>query len=317
MTAARFAKFTYVVLGFALFVIVWGSFVRASGSGAGCGSHWPDCNGEVIPIGKKTATLIEFTHRTTSGALLIFAIGMAVTAFRIFPKRHLSRWFSLGAVVCTIISAIIGAWLVKYKLVEQNDSVARAVVLSAHFVNTMLLLACVALAGYFARRTSVPSLRCGGLLGWALIVGAAGLFFIGMSGAVTALGDTLFPVRNSLEVLQAGLSPTGNFLLRLRIWHPVIACGVALYLLFLSALASDLRPAAKKRFRALNAMVVIQILLGFVNVRLHAPVAMSLLHLLVAELLWLAFIFAAVEAVAAKHTADAREGSLAPASQTS
>ena len=62
----RFAWFTvfYNVL-----VILWGALVRASGSGAGCGNHWPLCNGQVIPVSPGWHTVIEFTHRQMTVAI--------------------------------------------------------------------------------------------------------------------------------------------------------------------------------------------------------------------------------------------------------
>ena len=63
----RLARYAWGVLGINLLVILWGAYVRATGSGAGCGSHWPLCNGEVVPRSAGLATLIEFTHRATSG----------------------------------------------------------------------------------------------------------------------------------------------------------------------------------------------------------------------------------------------------------
>ena len=81
-----FAAYAWAVLGFNLLVILWGAFVRATGSGAGCGSHWPLCNGEVLPRAPALATLIEFSHRLTSGVALLLVIGLVVGAWRGFPR---------------------------------------------------------------------------------------------------------------------------------------------------------------------------------------------------------------------------------------
>ena len=74
---SRFAKYSWIVLVYNLVVILWGAYVRATGSGAGCGSHWPLCNGEVIPRAPEVETLVEFTHRLSSG-LGIDYLGSAV-----------------------------------------------------------------------------------------------------------------------------------------------------------------------------------------------------------------------------------------------
>src|SRR5215813_13700333 len=82
MKLDRFAKYTWFALAFNLLVIVWGAYVRASGSGAGCGSHWPLCNGEVIPGSPTIKTVIEFSHRLSSGLALLLVVGALVWAFR-------------------------------------------------------------------------------------------------------------------------------------------------------------------------------------------------------------------------------------------
>src|SRR6266542_622176 len=71
-----FARYAWGVLGVNLFVILWGALVRATGSGAGCGAHWPLCNGEVVPSSRTTATLIEYTHRASSGLALLLVAGL-------------------------------------------------------------------------------------------------------------------------------------------------------------------------------------------------------------------------------------------------
>ena len=96
MSRARFHTLALVALVTTLGVIVWGAFVRASGSGAGCGNHWPMCNGEVIPHAKSVATLIEFTHRATTGVAAIAVALEVVWALRAFEKPAESNypWFS-------------------------------------------------------------------------------------------------------------------------------------------------------------------------------------------------------------------------------
>src|SRR5262249_46038986 len=89
--APRYATFAWTALGANLAVILWGAFVRASGSGAGCGSHWPLCNGEVVPRSPSAATLIELGHRVTSGLALLLVAGLIVGAWRVFPRGHLVR----------------------------------------------------------------------------------------------------------------------------------------------------------------------------------------------------------------------------------
>jgi cytochrome c oxidase assembly protein subunit 15 len=86
-----YAKFTRVNLAYTLLVILWGAYVRASGSGAGCGAHWPLCNGEVLPRPERIQTVVEFMHRGSSGvSLTLVMIGFG-WAWVISEKGSLIR----------------------------------------------------------------------------------------------------------------------------------------------------------------------------------------------------------------------------------
>src|SRR3990172_6462433 len=100
MKKTAYIRYSWGVLGYTIAVILWGAYVRATGSGAGCGSHWPLCNGEVIPISPRIETLVEFTHRVSSGLTLVLVVGLVIWAFVAFPGRHPAR---LGACVSGIL----------------------------------------------------------------------------------------------------------------------------------------------------------------------------------------------------------------------
>ncbi len=156
MAPRSFARFTWAVLAYNLLVILWGAYVRASGSGAGCGNHWPLCNGQVIPQPGRTATVIEFAHRLSSGLVLLLVIVLFVWARRTVPAGHPVRR-SVGFVLLfTLGEALLGAGLVLFGLVEDNASVARAVTISLHLANTFLLLASLTLTGLWATRPYSP-----------------------------------------------------------------------------------------------------------------------------------------------------------------
>ncbi|MGQ9832522.1 MAG: COX15/CtaA family protein [Candidatus Villigracilaceae bacterium] len=82
-----FSRFAQAIVSWNLAVIWWGAYVRATGSGAGCGSHWLLCNGEVIPQSPSVHTLIEFTHRMMSGLALV----LILWGRRLYPKSHSVR----------------------------------------------------------------------------------------------------------------------------------------------------------------------------------------------------------------------------------
>ena len=150
ITINRYAAFAWGTLLLNIFVILWGAFVRATGSGAGCGSHWPSCNGEVIPWSAQTETLIEFTHRITSGLALIAVVILLVWAMRSYPKGHVVRLGAKLSLGFLVLEALLGAGLVLFELVAYNDSGTRAVVGALHLVNTFLLLSVLTLTAWWA-----------------------------------------------------------------------------------------------------------------------------------------------------------------------
>ena len=300
MSARTYARWTWALLAFLLAVVVWGAFVRATGSGAGCGAHWPACNGELVPRAPALETVIEFTHRVSSGAVTAAVVLWAVLAFAVFPPGHRVRRGALLGVLAILIEAGIGAALVLFHLVDRNDSPERAVVMSAHLVNTFFLLAVVALTGTWAAGTGRTRLRGQGALGLFLPLALGALLVLGISGGIAALGDTLFPARSLAEGFRQDLSPTAHVLLRLRVLHPVLAVISSLLVLVGAVVASVLRPAPGVRRGALwvAGLVLLQLVAGLVNLVLLAPVPMQLLHLLLADLLWLAVVLLGARALA-------------------
>lgn len=307
MKRGRFARFAAFVLVYNLGIILWGAYVRASGSGAGCGSHWPLCNGDVIPRAPEVATLIEFAHRVSSGGAMLLIGVMLVWAYRAFGRRHPVRVGATLSAFFIVTEALVGAGLVLFSLVADNASLARALFMAVHLANTFLLLAALTLTAWWAYGGAALSLRGQGWAGWALLAGCVAVLILGVSGAVTALGDTLFPSRSLAEGLRADLSPTAHVLVRLRILHPAIATGVGLYLVVMSSFVRAARPSPDtRRFAsALAALFVLQFVAGVVNVVLLAPIPMQLIHLLLADAVWIALVLLCAAALAVQPAAIA------------
>ncbi len=291
----RFRRFAWAVLLANLGVIVWGALVRATGSGAGCGNNWPLCNGQVVPRAPALKTLIEFSHRLTSGIALILVVVMLVLACRLFPRRHRTRRAAAASLALMLSEAAIGAGLVLFKLVAENESVARALFMSTHMANTFLLLAALTLTAHWSAeeypRGDAPGPLRRGLYG---ALGAS--ILLGISGAVTALGDTLHPASSLAEALRQDLSPTSSVLIQLRVLHPLMAVAVALLLIHLAGRARRFHRrdrAVKRRATQLSLLVITQLLVGAVNILLLAPVWMQLVHLLLADLVWIALVLLA------------------------
>jgi cytochrome c oxidase assembly protein subunit 15 len=285
----KLARFSWGVLVYNLAVIAWGAYVRATRSGAGCGAHWPLCNGEVIPQSPSVAMLVEFSHRLTSGFALVLVVVLLAWTWRACAAGHPARRSAAWAMAFMLAEAGVGAALVLFRLVADNASTARALFMSVHLANTFLLLACLALTAWWL--SGGPRVVVGSRTALAARFGAGGaaILLAGISGAAAALGDTLYPAGSLAQALGADVSATSHVLVRLRLLHPAIAIVVAVGLM-----VAGVRFGHDGRTRLLGfgvaGVAAVQVLAGFTNVLLLAPVWMQMVHLLIADLLWIGFV---------------------------
>jgi heme A synthase len=293
--SSAFPRFAWFVLAWNIAVVLWGALVRVTGSGAGCGNHWPLCNGQFTP-NPTAATMIEYTHRAMTGLDSVLVLALLVWAFRAFPRRHPVRLGATLSAIFLVTEALIGAALVKLEHVAKNTSAARGYSLSTHLVNTLALLACLALTGWWA--TGKPAIRLRGRAAWMAAVSLAVVLVLGVSGAIAALGDTLFPARSLAAGLAQDFDPAASIFVRLRLLHPMIAAGAAVWLLFYGMQSAALRPTLRRAVRIMLACLGAQVLAGVANLLLLAPAWMQLIHLLLADLLWISLVLLSAETLA-------------------
>ena len=291
-SSRAYRAFSWFTLAFTLAVVLWGAFVRATGSGAGCGDHWPVCNGEVVPRAPGLQTLIEYTHRLTSGLALVLTVVLCAWGLRAHAKGHPVRRAAVFSLVFMLTEAAVGAGLVLFKMVAHNESIARAFWMALHLFNTFLLVGALALTAWFAGGRERLSWRRQGLTGGLLLGSLGGLLVLGVTGAIAALGDTLYPATSLAHGLAQDVSPTAHVLLRLRVLHPVLAALVGAGVVFSAAMVARLRPSPAVRRAALQLGVLygLQLLAGTLNVVLLAPVWLQLAHLLLADLVWIVLV---------------------------
>jgi heme A synthase len=300
MKLNRFAAFAWSTLAFNLFVIVWGAYVRASRSGAGCGSHWPLCNGEIIPSSPTLKTIVEYSHRLSSGLALLMVLALLIWCFRAYAPKHQLRSLVVMSMFFMLMEAAVGAGLVLFEMVAENKSIARAWWMSAHLINTFLLIGSLALTAWMATTAERYKLRGQGLIGWLFAAAIGATLILGVSGAISALGATLFPVTSLEQGLRQDLSQTAHMFERLRIFHPFIAVVVSGLLILTAFLSRSWRPgvSVKRWSTVLIAFVLIQLGAGTVNLLLHAPVGLQLAHLLLSDLVWISLVLLGFTALA-------------------
>jgi heme a synthase len=286
-------RFAWGVLAYNVAVIVWGSAVRATGSGAGCGDHWPLCNGTLVQHHPAVATLIEFAHRATSGVDLLCVLALFFWTYVAAPRRHLARACAVAVLVLTLNEALLGALLVLLGHTAGDTSPSRAVYLGLHLTNTLLLLAALALTAHFlghgdpAMRGSL-SLRAPALA----LTGLAATLVVGVTGSLAALGDTLYPAHNLLAAIAQDFSSGSSWLLRIRWFHPVVSLIAGVFIVWLIARSVRIR-AARALALAVLTLLGLQYLLGVADLAFLAPTSLQMVHLLGADLLWITLVLLA------------------------
>ncbi|HTW44082.1 MAG TPA: COX15/CtaA family protein [Acidobacteriaceae bacterium] len=278
------------VLAYNVGVILDGALVRATGSGNGCGDHWPLCNGEIVQQHPKITTIIEYAHRATSGIALLAVIGLVVWVFRGTARRHLARVAAVVSLVFILNEAVLGALLVLLGMTAQNESPARAFYLSLHLTNTLLMLAALAVTAHFLSREQGYMRGSVELRRWALAAtGLLAVIVTGVTGSLAALADTLHPATNLAAAFAQDFSAHSDWLVRIRWFHPAVSAIAGLFVAVL-ALASMRYGETRRLGAGLIALLVVQYALGLGDLVLLTPLSLQILHLLGADLVWIALV---------------------------
>ena len=205
------------------------------------------------------------------------------------------RW-AVYSTIFILIEAAIGAMLVLFRWVAANESLARAFVQPIHLVNTFLLLGALVSAVYFAQNKTNNSIN------WQtarpFLFGLALLCLVGAFGAIASLASTLFPSDTFIDGLQKDFANDSHYLIRLRVWHPIVAILTSIFIAWQvnNVTASSIR-AGRKLSTIVTALIIAQFILGALNAILVAPIPLQLSHLLLSDLLLIAYTWFALEIV--------------------
>jgi heme A synthase len=287
-----FAVTAWSTLVFNVFVVLGGTIVRATGSGDGCGETWPKCGDQFIPPNATVETLIEFSHRASSFLAGLGVALVVVLALWFFKRGNLIRKAAVVSGAFLVLEALLGAALVIFGWVDADLSAGRLIVVPLHLINTFLLLGSLAVTAWWGSGFPQPSGQVDRSTKRLLILGGLVILVLGASGALNALADTVFPSESVVGDLSEKFGPTAPLLSNLRVIHPVVAIAGGL---FVGWIGTTLSRNASDRSRRLSGVVILlifsQFFIGIANIYLLTPLAVQVIHLMVADVLWIVYVF--------------------------
>ena len=327
----RFAKLAWIVLIYAVFTVLLGAFVRSSVSGDGCGTSWPLCDGGTLlphmpglenvgiadlfgkltnpgayagQIGEVRAELlrkiVEFSHRSSTLPLVLGVVALFGWGRFAFPRKSLVRVGTGIAVLFIVFESLIGAVLVKKGLVTNDASQMRALMMPVHLISTFVLLTGLSMTAWYSSGKARLQLRDQGALGGLALLGLALTLWVSLNGSFSALGGMIYHYASHQELFAAATAPDAPFLVAAKVRHPYGAAGIAMVLSLVGGLLMHLRPSADTRRFAYSLwfLLTAQMLCGIVSVLLMAPPYMQILHLALADVLWIDLVLLCASALA-------------------
>jgi heme A synthase len=302
-----FSIVAWSTLAFNLAVVAGGTVVRATGSGDGCGETWPKCGDQFIPPNATIETLIEYTHRVSSVLAGLGVAALFLLSLWAFSKGSIVRKASTAAAVLLVIEALLGASLVIFGWVDADISVGRMIAVPLHLTNTFLLIGALALAAWWGSNNPGPATKRSRSATRWLLFGAVTLLVIGSTGALNAIADAVFPAESVVSGISAEFGPTAPTLLRLRILHPVVAVAGGMFVAWIATKFAMSENQATRRLAGTVMMVVLsQVFIGIGNIFLLTPLTMQIVHLMVADALWILFVLLGASALSKNAAADDR-----------
>jgi heme a synthase len=253
----RFVKLAWTAAVCTYLLIVLGAIVRITGSGLGCGEHWPLCNGRLVPSLNDLPTVIEWSHRLVAGLVSILVLGLAVLAWR-------RAWV---AAVLLVIQVLLGAVTVKTGLTP--------VMVILHLATAMLLLAALIST---ARGTRTFTTGSAVLLTLTFITVLFGALTANL-GATAACGG--FPLCNGQVIPHAG--PLAG----IQWTHRLFAYGLLAYVIWWVARTG-------RKSLGLLAIVAVQIAIAATMVLVGFPGSLQAAHAAVGAGVWAAVVGASL-----------------------
>lgn len=285
-----FHGFSWGVLTFTIGVIVSGDVVQATQSGAGCGESWPRCDGSLIPSIGDAHTAIEFTHRMATTVLSLGFVVLLVGAWKLYGRGHRVWTATLWATGFLVLEILVGAALVRFGWVDDDASWGRVFADGIHVVNTFLLLGAIVLVAWFASggaRLHIDASRRPATL---LLAAAATVLLITITGTINSLADML-ALSDEVDIDE---TPIAAILVSVRGIHPALAIAGGIGVFYLLVQLGDAATGAAMRLViAVQVAIAAQFLVGILNIALLTPLETQIIHLLLADTIWVLLVLLA------------------------
>ena len=281
-----FKNYSLFTLAFTLLTIFWGAWVRLSFSGDGCGNSWPLCENKIFP--ENITALIEWLHRLSSGLSLVFIFVLFALAFKIYPKNHGVRRFSIASFILILIEALIGAILVLSGLVSANAEKIRVLILALHSINSLLLVGALTLCYKMSFWEKRGKKITDNLKLEKPLIYFVGLFpLLALTGNIASLAGQLFPSLSLSSALALDFLPSAHISLKIRPLHPLLAVSFLLGISFF---------AFSKKHLIVPALTVLGVaLFGFSTLVFLSPLWMKITHLILAYGLWIFLLDSSIQ----------------------
>lgn len=296
-----FRRLVFASLGATIVLIAIGGLVRATKSGLGCGTDWPDCGGRLVPSLETRAEVIEFSHRFAAMVVGLLILALAVVAVRRLRDQRPVVVASLAALGLVIFQALLGAAVVKAEL--------ERLVVVAHLVAAMSLLALlVYVAGLVTARTTGLDGVTDPVLSRRLALAALGVLALLVVGSLASTRD----IGPSWPLVDGKLVPDlGVETFALHWFHRVLAgiVGIAVFAVAWSVIRRRPEmPGAARFAHAAAGLFGFEIFVGALNLWTDLNALVVALHLTTGALIWASF--AAMVTLTAPSVRTASEASV-------
>jgi len=284
---SSFRKLAVISTAATFVLVTVGGLVRATGSGLGCSTSWPDCSGRIIPDFRNHHVVIEFTHRAIAGIVMILIGALALQAWKNRDKIPQLVAPAVGAFLLVLFQAGLGAVVVKLELEAESVVLHLAAALSLLALLVYILgLSAVSDGRDPGATDATTSKRARAAAGAVFLLLLAGSYVSGYPGAGRAFSD--WPLMNGQLIPNLAIEENA-----IHFFHRALAAIVGLILV--ATLLPVLRNKEANRAAARTAHVAlglfaVEVMIGALNVWTELNAAAVTAHLIVGATIWASLV---------------------------